>query len=31
MLSVFGGFTGAIVSFQLYQGMGRFIAEDVSF
>ena len=28
MLSVFGGFVGAIVSFQLYQGMGRYIAED---
>lgn len=28
ILSVFGGFVGAIVSFQLYQGMGRYIAED---
>jgi O-antigen/teichoic acid export membrane protein len=30
MLSVFGGFAGAVVSFQLYQGMSRYIAEDVS-
>jgi O-antigen/teichoic acid export membrane protein len=30
MLSVFGSLIGAVVSFQLYQGMGRFIAEDVS-
>lgn len=29
MLGVFGGFIGAIVSFQLYQGMGRYIAEDI--
>jgi len=29
MLGVFGGFTSAIVSFQLYQGMSRYIAEDV--
>jgi len=30
MLGVFGGFVSAIVSFQLYQGMARYIAEDVS-
>jgi len=30
MLGVFGGFVGAIVSFQLYQGTSRYIAEDVS-
>jgi len=29
MLGVFGGFVSAIVSFQLYQGMARYIAEDV--
>jgi O-antigen/teichoic acid export membrane protein len=29
MLGVFGGFAGAVVSFQLYQGMSRYIAEDV--
>lgn len=29
MLGVFGGFVSAIVSFQLYQGMSRYIAQDV--
>lgn len=30
MLGIFGSFTGAIASFQLYQGMSRYIAEDVT-
>lgn len=30
MLGVFGGFAGTVVSFQLYQGMSRYIAEDVT-
>jgi len=29
MLSVFGGFMGAIASFQIYQALGRYIAEDI--